>query len=405
MEKPNQPNESEEMREPLKPNRSLALLGAAHSLNHSLFVITPPLLSMIAVNLGVTNFEMGSASTIASVIYGTGALLGGPLGDRIGEVKAIALCLALSGIPAPLMLIAGFTNGFYVYVATLALMAGFASIYHPISNAFISKAFKVKTPEAMGIHGVGGTLGVVLTPIAAGLIGTYFGWPWAFIFFGTLSVLLALILVKKVIRTEKVKQEKTTILDAFRIRGLWTVLILNVAIGLFMKSVELFFPTYLKDNRGIDPLWASVAYTLLLACGVPGQWFGGKIANTAGSKKVVAATMAGVCAALFSLLLVPIHIVGIIAFIVLYGFSFYAHQPALNALAGSLTPYGQRGAVFGIYFFTSFGVGSVSQMISGYLADVYGLDTAFYMLTAFAIVALALSFLLPRESKKKNGAY
>jgi MFS family permease len=388
------------MQENSKPHRNLALLGAAHSLNHSLFVITPPLLSMIALNLGVTNFEMGSASTIASVIYGTGALLGGPLGDRIGEVKAIALCLALSGVPAPLMLLAGYANGFYVYVAALALMACFGSLYHPIANAFISRAFKIKVPEVMGIHGVGGTLGVVLTPVGAGLIGTYFGWPWAFVFFGTLSVLLALIFVKKATRPEKVQHEKTTFFNVLKLRGLRMVLILNVSIGLFMKGVELFFPTYLKDNRGFDPLWASVAYTLLLACGVPGQWFGGKIANKTGSKKMVVAAMLGVCTALVSLLFVPIHLIGIVAFIILYGFFFYATQPALNSLTGFLAPYDQRGAVFGIYFFTSFGVGSVSQIISGYLADVYGLDVAFYMLTAFATVALALSFLLPGESEK-----
>jgi MFS family permease len=68
------------------------------------------------------------------------------------------------------MLIAGFANGFCVYLVTLALMATWASLYHPLSNAFISKAFKVKAPEAMGIHGVGGTLGVVLTPVTAGLL-------------------------------------------------------------------------------------------------------------------------------------------------------------------------------------------------------------------------------------------
>jgi len=88
-------------------------------------------------------------------------------------------------------------------------------------------------------------------------------------------------------------------------------------------------------------------------------------------------------------------------FIFLYGLSFYAHQPALNALTGLLAPYDQRGAVFGIYFFTSFGIGSISQLIAGYLADIYGLDAAFYLLTGFAAVALLLSFRLPETTEKK----
>jgi MFS family permease len=382
-------------------NRSLTLLGATHSLNHSLFVITPPLLSLITASLGVTNFEIGLVSTIASMIYGGGALLGGFLGDKIGEVRAITICLMLSGLPAPLMLLAGFANGVYVYAAILSLMAFWASFYHPIANSFISKVFKIRVSEALGLHGVGGTLGIVLAPTVAWFLGAYFGWPWAFIFFGTLSVLIAAMFAKKGVRPKDLKRGKTTILEALRMRELWTVLVLNVAIGLFMKGVELFFPTYLKDNRGVDPMWASVAYTLLLAFGVPGQWIGGKTVSIGGHKKVIIATMAGTCISLLSLLFMPIYAAGIGIFIVLYGLSFYAHQPALNALTGLLAPYDQRGAVFGIYFFTSFGIGSISQLIAGYLADIYGLDAAFYLLTVFAAVALLLSFRLPETTEKK----
>ena len=389
------------MQEQSKRNGALALLGAAHSLNHSLFVITPPLLSMITASLGVTNFEVSAISTLASLIYGAGALVGGPLGDKIGEIKAIAICLALSGLPAPLMLVSGFVNGFYVYAATLTLMAVWASLYHPIANSFISKTFRVRVSEAMGLHGVGGTLGIVLTPTMAWLIGTYFGWPWAFIFFGALSVLLAVVFLRKAEHTGEVSHNKTRMRDVWKIRDLRRVLILNVAIGLFMKGVELFFPLYLKDNRGLDPMWASIAYTLLLAFGVPGQWIGGKTATIFGPKKVLIGTMLGICIALSFLLLLPIYIVGMAVFIALYGLAFYAHQPAMNALTAFLAPHDRRGAVFGIFFFTSFGIGAVSQLIAGYMSDLYGLDSAFYMLTLFAIVALLLSLRLPKQEKEQ----
>jgi MFS family permease len=384
-----------------RPNRNIALLGTAHSLNHSLFVITPPLLSLILVSLGVTKFEIGMVSTIASMIYGAGALLGGRLGDRIGEIKAITICLVLSGLPAPLMLLAGFMSEFYVYAATLVFMAFWASFYHPISNSFISKAFTVKVSEAMGLHGVGGTLGVVLTPTVAWFVGSYFGWPWAFVFFGALSVLFATLFVRKAVGTEEVNHSNTTIFDTLRIRELRAVLIFSIAIGL-LKGMELFFPTYLKDNRGVDPMWAAIAYTVLLAFGVPGQWIGGKAASVIGSKKTLIGACAAICVGLLFLLFLPIYLVGIAIFIALYGLFFNAHQPALTSLTGTLSPYEQRGAVFGIFFFTFFGIGSVSQLIAGYLADVYGLDAAFYMLTIFAAVALLLCFSLPEKKKSDS---
>jgi MFS family permease len=379
----------------------LALLGAAHSFNHSLFVIAPPLLTMIMNSLNVSLTLMSTVATIASFIYGFGALAGGPLGDKIGEARTIAISLAFSGLSTFIMLAAWITGSVYVYGLALVLMASWASLYHPTANSLISKAFKGKVAESMGLHGVGGTAGVVLTPVVAWFVGVNFGWAWAFVVFGIACIALALIFAKNFEGSESRKAKGGTIIDALKIRELWTLLILNVMIGLFMKSVELFFPTYLKDNRGVDQMWASVAYTLILAVGVPGQWIGGKASGKIGSKKVLNATMFGICLGLLLLILVPTYFVGIAAFIVLYGLAFYAHQPTLNSLTGFLSPQDQRGEVFGIFFFTSFGIGSLSQMATGVLADAYGFDIAFWMITAFAFAALLLSFKIP--DKRETG--
>jgi len=132
---------------------------------------------------------------------------------------------------------------------------------------------------------------------------TSFGWPSAFVFFGMLTVLLAIVFAKKAKRTEDAHHSHTKISDILRLRGLRTVLVFNSTIGLFMKGVELFFPTYLKDNRGIEPMWASIAFTLMLATGAVGQWIGGETASKVGSKKVVIVTMTGVCAGACAILL------------------------------------------------------------------------------------------------------
>ena len=379
----------------------MALLGAAHSLNHSLFVISPPLLTLIMNDLGVSKFAIGTIAMVASLIYGIGALVGGPLGDKIGEAKTIAICLAFSGLSALIMIAAGSIREIYIYALALILMAVWASLYHPTANSLISKVFKGKVAEAMGLHGVGGTLGTVLTPTIAWVIGASLGWHWAFAAFGVLCMLLATFFLKNFGKIVSKTDNGGTIVDALKTRELWILLVFNVAIGLFMKGVELFFPTYLAENMFVEQMWASVAFTMVLAAGVPGQWIGGKAADKIGSKKVLVVTSLGVCVGLFSLLLVPVYIVGIGVFIILYGLSFYAHQPALNSLTGLLAPHNQRGAVYGIFFFTSFGIGSLSQLIAGYMADAYGLASAFYMLTAFALIALLLAFKLPEKRESK----
>jgi MFS family permease len=383
-------------------NGQLALLGAAHSMNHSLFFITPQLLTLIMTDLNVSNFVIGTIATISSLIYGVGALIGGPLGDKIGEVKTIILCLLFSGLSTFIMLAAGFLKSIHVYALALILMAIWASLYHPTANSLISKNFKGRVAEAMGLHGVGGTIGVVLTPTIAWFIGAIFGWSWAFVVFGALSILLALLFIRKLSNNKTKNERKGTIIEALKIRELWILLIFNVAIGLFMKGVELFFPKYLEENRAVAPMWASIAYTMILAAGVPGQWIGGKASDRFGSKKVLIATSCGVVLSLLSLLFMPIYVFGIVLFILLYGLSFYAHQPALNSLTGFLSPESQRGAVFGVFFFTSFGVGSLSQFLAGYAADVFGFDAAFYLLTLFAFIALLLSLKLPEKAEERR---
>jgi len=351
--------------------------------------------------LSVSKGEIGLVTTVSSLIYGTGALAGGPLGDRIGEARTITLSLAFSGLATFTMIAAGFMGNIYTYALGLVLMAAWASLYHPTANSLISKTFKGKVSESMGLHGVGGTLGVVLTPTIAWFIGSVYGWPWAFVAFGIPCMILALLFIARFGERENRDNNGGTILDALKIRELWVLLIFNVAIGLFMKGIELFFPTYLKENRMIDPMWASIAYTLLLAVGVPAQWVGGKAADKIGSKRLLIATSMGICISLVSLLLFPVYIIGIGIFIALYGLSFYAHQPALNSLTGFCCPPNQRGAVYGIFFFASFGIGSISQALTGFIGDIYGLDTAFFLLAAFALAALLLSFKLPERKESK----
>lgn len=377
------------------------MLGSAHSLNHSLFVIAPPLLATIMGDLGVSNFVMGTVGTIASFIYGVGSLIGGPLGDKIGERNTIALFLAFSGISTFLMF---FASNILIYALALVLIAAWASLYHPTANSLISKTFRSGTAEAMGLHGMGGALGVMLTPTIAWFIGSYFGWQFAFIFFGILCIILAILLVKSLKKSENKTVSKIKFREVFRIPELWIILMFNITIGMFMKGVEYFFPTYLKHVKGIDPMWASIAFTLILASGVPAQWFGGKTADLFGSRKVLIVTSLGVVLSLFTLQFSPIPLLGIALFIALYGISFYAHQPALNSLTGLLSPESLRGTVYGIFFFASFGIGSISQSIAGYCADNYGLESAFYLLTIFALAALVISIMLPdrRENKTKQ---
>jgi len=377
----------------------LVLLSAAHSLNHSFFWIASPLLLLIISDLGgASQTALGLIGTVGSFIYGLGSILAGSLADRTNEIHLIMLSSGLAGFSAIMFL---FAQDIAIYAAVFVSMCVWTGLYHPAANALISKAFSGGTGEAMGLHGAGGTVGVVFTPALSLAIGLAFGWRMSFVVFGVSAVVTAMLFRRS--RFHHVRSvSKVRFRGLFGVRGLWLLLIFNFSIGLYMKSVELFLPTYLALGPLIflgeesAKIWAGVLTTLMLLVGVFGQWLGGRKTDVWGSKRVLIVTSLTVLVGFLFLVLTPssLWFVAIAAFLVLYGLAFYGHQPAANALAGFMTPEDRRGLVYGVLFFVGFGMGSISQAITGYVSDKIGITGAFYVLTIFAAAAFILSFFI-----------
>ncbi len=371
------------------------MLGVAHSLNHSLFLVLPPLLWDISRDLGASLQSMGAVSTLAFLLYGGGALIGGPLSDRLGGVRVSTLSLALSGLSALIFLFSGdlLTFGF-----GMALMAFWASFYHPTSNNLISRLFPERTAEAMGLHGAAGSVGQILTPTVAYLIGALLDWRLAYAIFGALSILSAIAL--RGISMEEGNPEGHEAfqpLRIFRAPNLWLLLLYNIFVGLFYRGVELFFPTFLSSSRGFSGGLAAFSTSLILLFGVLGQYLGGRGADRYGSRRVILASSAGVLIGMLILLLSPINIVGVLAF---FGAAYYAHQPAMTSLMGLVSPRGLRGTAYGVMFFFTFGLGSASTTMVGYLADRYNIELAFWFMTLISAVTLATSLAILRVIKE-----
>lgn len=387
-------------------SRLLVLLSAAHSLNHSFFWIASPLLLFITSDLATSRTTLGLIGTVGSFIYGLGSILAGSLADRTNEIHVIMLSCGLAGFSSIMFL---FAQDIAIYAAVFISMCVWTGLYHPAANAFISKAFSGGTGEAMGLHGAGGTIGVVFTPILSLVIGLAFGWRMSFVVFGISAVVTAVLFWRS--RFQLVRsRSKGRLWDIFSIRGLWLLLIFNFAIGLYFKSVELFLPTYLA----LGPLsfldkqtainWAAVLTTLMLLIGAFGQWLGGRKTDVWGSKRVLIITSLSVLIGFLFIVLTPpsLWFVAVAVFIIFYGLAFYGHQPALNALAGFVTPEERRGLVYGVLFFMGFGMGSISQAITGYISDKINITTAFYVLTLFAATALLLSFFISDVRENSN---
>ncbi|MFH2111398.1 MAG: MFS transporter [Candidatus Bathyarchaeota archaeon] len=371
-----------------KDTVDLMLLGVAHSLNHSLFLVLPPLLGYIVADLGTTYSAMGVVATITFLTYGAGALIGGPLSDRLGSLTVARVSIGLGGLMSIVFL---FANDVVVFGAGMFLMALWASFYHPTANGLIAKVFTEKTGNAMGVHNAAGNFGQVFTPTVAFFLGVTFNWRLSFVFFGALSVVTAWTLDRIQVKEEIVPATRQSYMEFLRTPGLWLILLYNVIVGFLFRSVDLFFPSFLSLERNYTGGVAAVANSMILFFGVLGQLLGGRGSDRLGQTRTLLVATAGMVVSLFLLMVLPTSTVGVVLFIILYGVSMFGHQPTVTSLVSKLSPRNLMGLAYGVMFFAAFGLGSLSTTVTGYLADTYSLTVAFWFNIGVALALMAVS--------------
>jgi len=374
----------------------LLLLGVAHSLNHSLFLVLPPLMTTIADDLNTSFATIGIISTITFLTYGTGALIGGPLSDRIGSLKVAQISIGLGGLMSLVFLLA---NNVYIFGVGMFLMALWASFYHPTANGLIAKAFPENTGGSMGIHNAAGNFGQVFTPTIAFFLGIRFSWRISFVVFGLMSVLTAVLLDRIEVNEGHMERNTTGYLEFIKTPGLGIVLIYNILVGSLFRSVDLFFPSFLSTDKLYTGGLAAIANSMILFFGVLGQLAGGRGSDKFGSQKVLLIATTGMVVSLVLLMVLPTNI-AVPIFVFIYGVSMFGHQPTVTNLVSKLSPRNMMGLAYGVMFFSAFGVGSISTSITGWLADQYSLTAAFWVNTGVSMVLLLISFVIYMRIKE-----
>ncbi len=382
----------------LDKSLTIFLLGLAHSLNHSFLLALPPLVPLIMIDLDISPGLIGLVAALAYFLYGAGSILGGLASDLFGEAAVISLSLSLSGLSTLIFL---FIPGFQGLTFGLISVSIWASLYHPTANSFISKFYRERMANVMGLHGVGGNLGQMTVPAASVLIGLTCGWRFSFIFFGSLAIAASLYFLKlKPLRIdENPETEKKSIFSVFKSKKFRLLFLYNVWIGLMFRGTQLFFPTFLKEVKGFQVEASGFMLSLLIGMGVIGQIAGGRASDKYGSTKVLLTVTTTMLISFLFLYLTPEPLISAIIFSTLYGVAFYASQPAFNALIGKLSPEEIKGTVFGAMFLIVFSMGALSSMISGLIAEKLGIYYVFIFMGFLALASLFTAIKIYREKK------
>jgi MFS family permease len=373
----------------------MGLATTSHGLVHLYEGVLPPLLPLVMAEFGADYFTMGIIVTIFSYAFGLGSLPAGILADRIGPRRLISLYLFGAGTAGILVLPA---SSLVFYAIIMGLMGFFCSTYHPAVNTLISLGVKEKG-TAFGINGIAGSIGVAVVPVLSAWIGTKLGWRAPHVFFGLIGIGLAFFSLTlprhPTIQNGNTAQagsltepeKKTSVLS------LIYFFLSATALGLSYKGIMTFLPTYMGQNIQLSFLKMDVVTmggafaTLALISGAFGQYVSGRLTDNYPAEKIYLAT---VCLGTFFVFVMSFSR-GFLLLLASIGYAFFsfAAQPVQNFIVSKYMPQHRQGLGYGTLFILNFGVGSTAAAVSGYLADLYGLQIVFYAM-GFCLLASAV---------------
>jgi MFS family permease len=369
-------------------------MAFTHTLTHVFARIAPTLYPDFIIEFGLTNQDLGLIASIPSLCS---ALLSIPIGlvaDRIGAKKMILISIGVAIAGAILTFTA--TSPFTLILG-LSLLIVNTTIYHPASYSFTTFLFKPQDrTKALGLHGAGGTLGMTLGPMSlALLVGSLaFNWRQVYLFWvaplilGAISVQLIRYVPSEDIST-RTKEENKGQATRLLTRGMVLFLIYGAFRSMGMSMNSAFMNVWLADTKGWELAFRGIITSANTLMGLIAAPIGGVLAARYGEKKWTVATLI----VSYSFYALAYLLPGNTTFILFYiasGLFNFLSMASNSAIMAKLSPSGQRGLGFALYFLPGSVMGAIAPLIAAWIADSFGMYNVFIACIAIYFIGAAV---------------
>ncbi len=373
--------------------RVIGLVGVAHSLSHFFQLALPPLFPLLRAEFDVSFATLGALVAVFYVASGITQFAAGFAVDRVGARPVLLGGVALLAGGTAL---AGLAPGFAWLFPVVALMGVGNGVFHPSDFAIINaNVAPRRLGPAYSAHGVGGSLGYALAPVASFALGAAFGWRAALATMGVCGLVVLAILVSQraALRCDHHRRPRASSagsLALFRQPAILMCFAYFCVYTIAMIGVQTFLPTALNAAFSVPLALATSALTAWLLGSTAGIVAGGVLAARTDRHDRVAATGLGLGAALVLTLTVvasvPSAIVPVLA---LAGFVLGATAPSRDMIVRGATPAGASGRVYG-FVYSGLDLGAmIGPIVFGFLLDHGAAREVFYVAAGCLVAAIA----------------
>jgi len=387
----------------------LAVTCFGHFMSHFNMLMFPPLVLPLAARLGLDLGQTLELSFWMYLLFGISALPWGLLTDRVGAKPMMMLYFLGAGLCALGASLTVDSPGLLsLFLAGIGLFAG---IYHPAGLGLVARGVK-RLSLGMAYNGIFGNLGLAAAPIITGFINWLWGPAAAYLLLGLLNLGgLALMTFSKVEEPPRAQGEADR--STAGLVGPFLILLVAMMLGgLAYRGATVTIPPYLELKtpellawfRSFLPgslsgnLMATGIMSAVFLVGALGQYLGGRVGDRFDPRWGYFAFHAISLPAVFAM--AHLSDLPLVVATAVYLFFLLGMQPMENTLVARLSPPAFRHTAYGTKFVLTFGVGSLSVKLAGWLQQGWGFGSVFTVL-GFVTLALVLTilFLISRTSR------
>jgi MFS family permease len=370
----------------------------------------------IKADLGLSDVQAGTISSIFILTIGICIPIAGMIGDYFNRKRIIALCILLWSAGT---FFTGFANSAIYLILVFGILVGAGeAFYAPSANALIGE-YHVKTRGiAMSIHQTAYYSGIVASGFIAGYIADHYGWRNNFFLFGATGIVLSLVILLRLKKTPVARKEGSpakAIKESFvYFFSNPTALLLTLAFaGVIFAAVGYltWASTFLYEKYNY-PLAKAGFYSMIFyhAGAFAGVLLGGKVSDIL-AVRYKNARMLIIGTALLSGIPFIIWMgmatspASMFTAMVLFGIFRGIYDSNNYATLFDVIDPKFRSTAVGFEAMGGFIIGSIAPLLLGYLKPTIGLSGGLSFLSIGYLVAgcavfVALKFFFTNDSKK-----
>ena len=177
------------------PARPVTLLAAAAFVSAATLRAMDPLVPAIALEFATTAGSVGLTVTAFTLAYGVCQLFWGPVGDRYGKYRVIAIACLLSAATAGA---AALANSLPMLAALRLLSGVTAAAVIPLAMAFIGDHVPYERRQATLARFIAGQImGLIGGQVIGGIVGDQLGWRAVFLVLAAMFLVAGLLLLRE----------------------------------------------------------------------------------------------------------------------------------------------------------------------------------------------------------------